>query len=383
MEGDYSQHTALLVHYQHFQLWPLSSVEQHVERSRGHLLDIVIRSCEKENFVKRLDVVIPHIQRWRTLIVSCQDDDKVLSLLLRKLGNSTLPHLVHVEVWESENAPMRFLRPKNTPALERLQLDGLPRDCFPSHGKRRAQARPTLPSQLLSQRLTALSLLIDTPNISLQPNSIILPLLTSLSLRVATPRKLMEAIVAPKLVSFCIKRNVSNIKLSTVFNDLGDKYNGVQNLALCGPFHEQKLEDAKAVCLTFPKVQNVEIAIEEIPIFCGKDQNNMFPADHWDQLQCLVVNFYGYYEVPYGGELESWLQRRSDQNRSKLRVMLMDFPEGHNMEFEDTIHSMLPYLLDAVKELCKLEFINAPLGHGVGLTVHKNFPLQVVGAIVV
>ena len=362
--------------------WPLSSVKQHVERSCGHLLDIIIGSCEKESFDKRLDVVIPHIQRWRSLISHSRN--KVLTLLLHKLGNSTLPHLVYINVWGSDKAPMRLLRPENTPALERLQLGGLPRDTFPSDDNH-VPAGFTFPSQLFSQRLTALSIFVDDCNFSLQPNSIVLPLLTSLSFRAVTPRELMEAIVAPQLVSFSFKKYRYNMKLFDVFDDLGPKYSNVQDLLLCGSFYKQELGDAEAICLTFPKVQNVEMAVEEVPAFFGTDEDNTSPADYWDHLQCIVINFSGFWEADYSDELESWLERRNAGNQSKLRVVLMNFPnEDYGMKFSDegTMSDRLPDLLEPLNNHCIVEIINGPVRTGAGLTVHTNFPPQWVGVVV-
>ena len=207
---------------------------------------------------------------------------------------------------------MRLPRPETTPALERLRLDGLPCDRFPDDGQN-TPAILTFPSELFSQKLTSLSL-DSFHDISLQPDSIILPL--------DELRNLIEAIVAPKLVSFCFESH----EPFTIFDGLEPRFSGVQDIVL-GNYrgYRQRPEDAEAVCLTFSNVRNVEMAIGYISIFFEAHENYSPPADLWDQLHCLVLDASEFLEVAFNDELESWIERRSAEGQPKLYIVF-EFP---------------------------------------------------------
>ena len=360
--------------------WPLLSVKEHVERSHGCLLDIVIHDfwdtypCP-EKFTELLDIVAPHIERWRSVTVRCPNSD-IFPLLLRKLGNSTLPRLVHIDVSGSRDADVRLvrlLRPETTPALERLRLNC---GSFPDDG-RGAPAVFTFSSQSFSQKLTTLSLVIFH-HLSLRPDSIILPLLTSLSLYAAKPRRLIEAIVAPKLISFCYESGrFSSIKLSTVFDGLQSRFSSIQNLVLSSQYGYLEPPDAETVCLTFPNVRNVEMPIKYTSAVFGARKNNSSPADLWNQLQCLVIDSSRFSQERNGHQLKWWIKRRSVKDQPKLRIVFTNFPPERYGVFVDASTSPQS-LYNSLREHCTIELMNVSMTVDVELTLRTNSVPQMV-----
>ncbi|KAL4073340.1 hypothetical protein V8B97DRAFT_221693 [Scleroderma yunnanense] len=363
--------------------WPLSAVKEHVERSCECLLDVIVNSWYYSTDILGpiLDEVVLHVHRWRSLIV-WWDSTNSLPLLLQKLGDSTLPCLHYVSICGPGRCVSHtgFLRPENTPSLEQLRLELNPIDSLP--GQDAGPAGSIFPSRLLSQKLTTLSLVIRTKYASLQSNSIFLPLLTSLALEVVEPRKLMEAIVAPKLVSFSFARHESDnpftFKLSAIFGGLDSKFSGVQDLILRKPFVEQQNEDAVALCLAFSNVKNAEMTVtaaEQLFHLSGDSA----PIDHWDQLQCLVFNVSDFFEGDLPSTLESLLARLSPEKRSKLRVVFTNFPpdrydKRNSFDESDYIPFHIPFLYDQLDGICTQEYINVPIATGLELTLRTDSP---------
>lgn len=238
----------------------------------------------------------------------------------------------------------------------------------------------TFPSQLLSQKLTTLSLVICTYGASFQPNSILLPILTSLSLKVVEPRRLIGAILAPKLVSFSFAKYEYDrpFNLSTVFSGLDSRFNGVRDLVLCKSFGSQQREDAEAICLVFPNLENAEMTVQHSREFFNVT-GGLAPADHWHQVQCLVFDASGYLQSFGFINIKSWLKKREEH--SKLRVVFTKFPLDYHQEFFEEfaqISSNISYLYDAPRKLCFLEFVNTLLAKGLEPTLRTNSFSQLV-----
>ena len=198
----------------------MSLVKTRVTRSRQYPLDITIRFWgENAPLAPLLDIVVPHVHRWRTL--DMQENGRECSqLILDKISHLKFPSLVRASIRSRYTQDMEyppFLIPDNAPSLISIYLDNLgPLD---------------LPPLLSSQHLTTLALTYSGRPF-LQTDSISLPLLTSLTLQAKCPRELLLAIVPSNLLYFHLTLVEPGNEQRTLFHGLKSKFRTVQHLKL-------------------------------------------------------------------------------------------------------------------------------------------------------
>ncbi|KAL4072393.1 hypothetical protein V8B97DRAFT_360983 [Scleroderma yunnanense] len=372
----------------------MSLVKAHVARSRQCPLDITIQSWQNSHaqLSALLDVIIPHVHRWRTLDIRL-NSHHCLQHVLDKINGLKFPSLTRAAIVATAYIQYpSFLRPENSPSLENLELRPLiPTDNFPA-GERittlSLQFSPhrfeplTLTSLLSSQKLTTLELAYSDYH-SLKPDSISLPFLTSLTLKAMYPRELISAIVAPKLSDLYFAAVVPCDQLSTVFYGFESKFRNVQHLVLDAPSSILAVECADVVSSVFRNVRDVEMRTMETHVFFRTNLDGSCPADRWESLASLTFREMGAYYESSTEHLVRWLQQRKLAGRAMLRVKLVDciFRSDHdddgdvNDGYGSRPFSLLD-LYDSLREICILDIVGVSLKTEVNLSLSSSSPPQ-------
>ena len=375
----------------------MSLVKSHVSRSRQSPLDITIQSWQNSRvqLCALLDVVVPHAHRWRTLDVR-SNSHYCLQSILDKMNDLKLPSLERATIISTAYIKYpTFLYPENSPALQTLELRPLaPMDDFPS-GRGitdlSLQFSPqrlgplTLPSLLSSDKLTTLELAYSD-NPSLNPDSIFLPRLTSLTLKAMHPRGLISALVAPNLSHLCFTAVIPCDGLSTVFGGFESKFRGVHHLVLDAPASTLTVECAEAVSSVFSNVHHVEMHTAETHVFFRTTLDGLCPVDRWESLESLTFRRMSVYYESSTEHLVRWLQRRKLAGRPMLRVKLVDcmFRSDDDVDDhdDDDGYSSKPYSLshfyDSLRDICILGVEGISLRTEVVLSLSSSSPPRLV-----
>ena len=309
-------------------------VKEHVERSCQYPLDIAIRFCDTDGRLNTLmDVIIPHVHRWRTLEMY-ENNHQTLQLILGKINHLKFPSLTRATIFNSIIQDMQyptFLRPENSPSLKSLHLDNLiPMDEL-TFGKRitdlslKFSSHPfghlALSSLLSSQHLTTLKLAYSTCP-SLQPDSISLPFLTSLTLEAKHPRGLISAVVAPQLSYFWLTPLTSADQLSTLFCGFESKFRNVHHFGFHVVNGSISVVDAKCISAVFQNVRHVELHTAEVDDFfrMAIDDSGSCPADNWELLQSLTFHEVKVRHTSSTGHFVRWLRKWNSEGLPMLRV---------------------------------------------------------------
>ena len=246
-----------------------SLVRTQVERSAQGPLHITINYWDPlPPCLSLLDVIVPCVHRWRTLRIRTNSPEG-LELVLDKLKDLKFPSLIRATITGVSIRYPSFLRPENSPSLQNLDCCLIPMDDFPLvqkftdlavefprlyttwHFTQELMPRMLL-SLLSSQNLTTLKIVYSNDT-SLEPDSIPLPSLTSLTLKVECPRMLISAIVAPRLSYFDFDVDVLDVPLFTVFRGFEAKFRRVHHVVLRAGLSYFTVEYAEVVSLVFPK----------------------------------------------------------------------------------------------------------------------------------
>ena len=311
----------------------MSFLKAQVARSRQYPLRITIQywstPAELSSFI---DVIVPHVYRWRILDIR-MNSRECMQVILDKINHLKFSSLLHATIIVNENMQYpAFLRPENAPSLKSLELWPLiPMDDFPpgqiitnlslrfSHGH---FGPMVLPSLLSSQNLTTLNFeCSDYP--SLQPDSISLPFLTSLTLKVWHPRGLISALVAPQLLYLHFTAVHLTDWPSTIFHGFKSKFCHVQRLVLHAPSSILGVEDTEVVFSVFPNLHHMEMCTIDMPLDLFRTNvGGIRPADDWEVLKSLTLrDMIIYSESPLIEDLVQWLEQRKLAGRPMLNVI--------------------------------------------------------------
>jgi len=374
----------------------MSLVKAHTARSRQCLLDITIQSWQnsRPQLSALLDVIIPHAHRWRTLDIR-SNSHHCLQLVLDKFNDLKLPSLTRTSIIATAYIQYpSFLRSESSPVLQSLELRPfIPVDDFPSgqpitdlslQFSPQCLGLRTLPSLLLSQKLTTLELVYsDSP--SLEPDSISLPFLTSLTLKATQPRELIKAVVAPNLSYLHFTVVVPCHQLSAVFHGFESKFRNIRHLVLDAPSSTLEIECAEVVSSVFSNARHVEVHTVETDAFFWTNLDGSCAADHWESLESLTFRGMVVYYESSTKPLVRWLQQRKLAGRPMLRVRLAEciFTSDHDDDEDDYDgYGSKPYsfsdLYDSLREICILDIVGVSVKTEVVLSLSSSSPPQLV-----
>ena len=307
-------------------------------RSRQHPLYIVIDFWQEgAQFSTLIDVIVPHVHRWRTLDIS-RLNGQCLQLVLDKLNPLKFPSLIRTAIITyTEMQFPTFLRSDNSPFLTSLRLSRvIPMEILPP-GQRITDLSLkfslhlfgplTLPSLLASQYLTTLELEYSDCA-PLRLNSIYLPFLTSLTLKARFPRELISAVIAPQLSYFSLTKiyNYSDSDpLSTVFHGCESKFNKVQHFCLHvedGP--TSAIECAESISSLFPRVHHVDLRAIHVDDFFRMNPDGWCPADYWQSIGSLAFRDITITDESPPEPFVRWLRHRNSAGLPMLHVKFID-----------------------------------------------------------
>ena len=372
----------------------MSFVKEHVERSCQYPLDIAIRYMDADSQLSTLmDVIVPHVHRWRTLEIF-ENFEGSLELILGKINHLKFPSLFRVIISSFAIEDMQyptFLRPENSPSLKSLQLDNLTLtdELLPGKGVTDLSLKfsshpfgPLVLSSLLSpQQLTTLKLVYST-SLSLQPESISLPSLTSLTLEAKHPRGLISAIIAPRLTCFCLITPASTDQLSTAFHGFESKFPNVHHFEFHANHGSTSIVDAECVSAVFPNVRHVKLHTTEVDDFfrMGVDDSGSCPADNWQWLESLTFNEMKICHPSSTNHFIQWLHEWNSDDLPMLHVKftLCIFHSEHGNASDFSTPRSLLYLHNALREICILDLRGVAVRASVFMSLTSASPPQLV-----
>ena len=348
----------------------VSLVRAHVERSLEYPLDIAIKFLETTARLSTfIDVLLPHAHRWRTLEI--YDGGQCLQFILRRINKLKFPSLAFTTIHTLSERKMRyptFLLPENSPSLKSLDLNNvIPMEKFlpgqmVTDLSLQFSEHPlgplTLPSLLSSQYLTELNLVYSACP-PLQPDSIVLPFLTSLTLEGNHPRELISAIVAPRLSYFYLTAaGIPEGQLSTLFCGIESKFLSVQRLGFF--VFKSGVDCCRSVASVFPNVRHVELHTEGLDDFFRMNKGGPCPADHWRALESLTFRGIKICCRSSTENLVQWLCQWNLASRPMLRVKFIEctFHSTNHQESDISNPKALSDFHDVIRRMCILEMVN-------------------------
>ena len=366
-----------------------SSINTHLERSRGTLLDIVIEcapstSPEYLAFDPGLDIVMAYAHRWRSLLVIAPDDssdenpyedgeEPFTHFIADRIKHLHFPSLKSVTIFEAcDVGCLDFISIARAPALEHLELDEFMTDhdivnpvamlktLKLNFGLASFIDHLSFWSLVPTQALTKLSLSGETTWFLLQPNSIDFPSLLSLEMvRVTKTRLILDAIVAPSLEQFNYTRSQDGDSPSVAFGGFRSKFTNVRQLSFSGGWGVHH-SDAMCLCEAFPGVHHVELVGQNWPFLFdpppiqfepGSDSHIRYPMDFWTELKSLTFNGLHPKWLEHD-QFTTWLVRRRTSSPQQLHVKVKGSHRSKAGRYIDQ-RSIRPY--EHLKENCILE----------------------------
>ena len=363
-----------------------SSINTHLERSRGTLLDIVIEcapstSPEYLEFVPGLDIVMACAHRWRSLLVIAKDDssddnpyddgeEPPVHFIADRINHLYFPSLKSVTIFAlCDVGYLDFLSIGRAPALEHLELDEFMTDhdvvnpvamlktlkldlSFTNH--------LSFWSLVPTQALTKLSLSGETTWFLLQPNSIYFPSLMWLEMdHVTKTRPILAAIVVPNLEQFNYSPSQYDDSVSVAFGGFRSKFTNVRQLSFSGRWGVRH-SDTMRLCEAFPGVHHVELIGQNWPFLFdpppiqfepGSDSHIRFPMDFWTELKSLTFNGLHPKWLEHD-RFTAWLVHRRASSPQQLHVKVKGSHRSKAGRYIDQ-RSIRPY--EHLKENCILE----------------------------
>ena len=310
-----------------------SSINTHLERSRGTLLDIVIEGVPSSPLPKHhallpgLDIVMACAHRWRSLLVTASlcffDDDPeaegeelLTEFIADGINHLHFPSLKNVTISPlCDVGYLDFLSRAHAPALEYLELNEFMTMHVISNPVAMLKTLkldfdagafidyPSFWSLVPTQALTKLSLSGETKSFLLQPNSLYFPSLMSLEMVCVTNTgPILNAFVAPNLEQFNYTASEQDNFLSVALSGFRSKFTNVRRLSLARSGRVGILFDGDGVrfCEAFRGVHHMELDGEDWPylfnlpwIRIEPDPNAhiRYPMDLWTELKS--VTFHG------------------------------------------------------------------------------------------
>ena len=222
----------------------LSLLKAQLKRSRSAPLYVWVEELYQDH-AKLLDILVPHAERWRALIIR-RNPDAITKLVIQKINRLRFPSLRRLSIHCSYCTPSvthPALSPTCVPALQHLSL-------------KYHLCSPTLTP---SQSLTSLILAGDSEGWSFTGNTVHFPLLEELGLHVSMPIPFLEAIIAPNLEY--VRFHATSDRDPVEFDSVQGKFNDVHYLS----FYGQTAVDS--LFRTFPGVRQAELAVLNVSFF--------------------------------------------------------------------------------------------------------------------
>ncbi|KAI5985470.1 hypothetical protein EDD15DRAFT_2364378 [Pisolithus albus] len=278
----------------------------YLERSRQAPLTLTIDYVEPD-----LDAFLPHANRWHTLHVLGST-----GMTLDIISEIILPSLRHLVIHGDGFSLDEMLTMRSwAPALKHLEL---------------IQWEPPSPRWPLCQIIPAESLeelsITSYDDWKLEKDSVHLPSLRRLALNLRDPIPFLEAIVAPKLASFCFTPDNHEGPISETFAGTRMKFNNVSHLTL-SPGHgvdKQTLGLFELLCQVFCGIRHANIYVDYV--------RTLFPyygqgaIDHWTCLESLdIQNIILGSSQPFR-DLICWFEKRMRFGQRKLHLKLTRKP---------------------------------------------------------
>lgn len=264
--------------------WSTSLVKTHVKRSRECPLDIRISNWTSEHafstFSNLLGVVVTCGYRWRNLVIWENDEDfadYILNSIKHLMFSSLRSVEICGEVTTSHNLP--FLTSGYAPGLEHLVLSTNSIEQVPAATNLQSlrfsvddgSGSHLLSSLLPLQQLTKL-VLGGSSDQWPEPQSIHLPVLTSLTLVLLDPKPALAAVVVPNLIYLeCVRPSDSTCDWTHIFGSFPDMFPRVRHLCLSGKTPSPPsttAADAWAICRACPGVRHAELLADDIGALC-------------------------------------------------------------------------------------------------------------------
>jgi len=256
-------------------------LKEQLKRSHKAFLDIWIGDWYSPiyvayvKFYALLDTIVPHANRWRSLIISDGTSPGLVENVLRVFNHLDVPFLREFTMDFCDNFDdlpyPDFLSPTHAPALQHLtlrspfQLDNFVapptlktlRLAFPE-----TDGFPPVISMLTpAQSLTSLELDGGGAVWSLKRNDLHSSLLEELTLSLNKPVPFLEAIVAPKL-RYVQCRFSDPVELDIIEGNFRDVYD--LDISFSHPVDDQ---GAGSLCRAFPGVRRVHLSAQETSFF--------------------------------------------------------------------------------------------------------------------
>ena len=376
----------------------MSLVEARVARS-GHLhpLDIsIVHWGAVAPLYDFMDVIVPHVSRWRSLEISGRY--RCLLFVLDKFNGLNFPSLTRATIDLSENGRYiqypSFLRPENCLSLQSLHLEtlGAKDECPP--GPRISDisikffphpfGSLTLPSLLSSQNLTTLNLAYSR-RVTLEPDSISLPVLTSLTLQTNRPRGLISVIVAPQLSYFRLVVASPNDRIFSLLHGFESKFCNVEHLGLRDNRPHPAVEGAESISSVFPAVRHLELHTMQFDGFFRMTEDGSTFKDRWESLESLTLYGMQIFPDPHIEDFVRWLSQWNSMGRPMLRVKFVGCAirliHGVDVEEKYSISTALLQLHESLRDICILD-IKVMLQAKTAMSLTSSSPPQVCIAIV-
>ena len=368
----------------------VSSINTHLERSRGALLDIVIKCAPFRvsppkylALIPGLDIVMACAHRWRSLLVTenlfreGHDGQLLTEFIADKINRFHFPSLKSVTIPPfCDVGYLDFLSIARAPVLEHLEFGAFTIQCDILRsvallktlklncGAGPLADHPSIWSLIPTQALTRLSLIGEPKSFSVQPNSLHFPSLMSLELvEVTKARPFLDAIVAPNLEQLKYNSSCYDDLPSVTFSGFSSKFANVRQLSFFryGMWHTPDLPDGDATCLceAFPGVHHVELDGGDWPYLFEPDPNShiQYPMDLWTELESLAFHSRLHFEWLEPDKLTAWLVHRRALNLQRLHVKVKGPYQSNVVQGIDQRHIRV---YERLKENCILELDGFP-----------------------
>ena len=372
-----------------------SSISTRLERNRGALLDIVIKSAPLSPskhlaLLPGLEIVMACAHRWRSLSVTASDhssggdpeeegEELLTQFIADRINRLHFPSLKSVTISSFCNVGhLDFLSVARVPALEHLELDkfmtigekptpvamlktlklNFEKGCFIDY--------PPCWSLIRTQALTKLSLSGKAQSFSSQPNSLYFPSLVLLEMDgVTETRPILDAIVAPNLKEVNCSRCYDSPSVTS--SESRSKFTNVRRLSLsCSVCAELHYGDAVRFCESFPGVHHVKLDAEDWPYLFnppssqlepGRNSDNRYPMDLWTELKSLTFKGLHSEWLRYD-QPTTWLVHRRALGQQQLHVKVKESCRVQEL-YERSI-----WAYKCLNENCNLE-LDGPSSSGV------------------
>ncbi|KAI6117298.1 hypothetical protein EDD16DRAFT_1016699 [Pisolithus croceorrhizus] len=248
---------------------PAKLLELYLKRSRRAPLTILIGSILPE-----LDVILPHANRWHTLRIV-----DYTSETLEIITHITFPSLQHLLLYGGGLSLDDVLTMRSwAPALKHLELE---------------EWEPPLrrpPCQIIpAESLEELSITSGGHDWKFKQDSMHFPLLRRLELHIGDPIPFLEAIVAPKLASFCFTPDLHIEPISKTFAGTRMKFNNVSHLALSSAYvvDQETLVLVELLCQIFCGIRHADVHMDYVSMLFTRF--GQCPIDHWTCIESLDI----------------------------------------------------------------------------------------------